>query len=206
MNRLASHFYAMVDPASGHPPVELARIFLDCGVKLMQLRQKQLSTRALLETAAAIARMCEDRNATLIVNDRPDVAYLARAHGVHLGQHDLPLAAARRLLGPDMTIGVSTSNLEQALTAQREGADYIGFGPLFAGGVKRNQTGRGLAALRALRAALDIPIVAIGGITEASVPEVLEAGADAVAIISDVVFAPDIGAKVRALLERGRSV
>ena len=140
------------------------------------------------------------RGATLIVNDRVDIAILAGAHGVHLGQTDLPLEAARRIAGPGMMIGISTHNVDQARAAENGGADYIGFGPMYAGGLKNNAAGQGLDNLRAIRAAVKIPIVAIGGITEARIAETLAAGANAAAIITDVLNAPDIPAKVRAIL------
>ena len=195
----------MVDPAGGHEPVALARIMLDAGASVMQLRLKDAPGRELLAAARAIAAICRERGAMLIVDDRADIAMLAGAAGVHLGQEDLPLEAARRLVGRDMIIGISTHSAEQAVAAERGGADYIGFGPLFPGGLRNNTAGKGLAMLREVRAAVSVPIVAIGGITEATVPEALAAGADACAIITDVVRAPDIAAKVRALLALHRS-
>jgi thiamine-phosphate pyrophosphorylase len=149
--------------------------------------------------------MCRKRGATFIVNDRVDIAMLADADGVHLGQTDLPLEAARRIAGRGMIIGISTRNLEQARAAEIGGADYIGFGPMYPGGLKNNAVGMGLDNLRTIRAAVKIPIVAIGGITEARVAETLAAGADATAIITDVSNAPDIGAKVRAILALARN-
>ena len=198
--KLPSHFYAMVDPAGGHEPVALARILLDAGARVMQLRLKSASGRDLLAAARAIAAMCRERGAMLIVDDRTDIAMLAGADGVHLGQEDLPLEAARRLAGSEMIIGISTHSVEQAVAAERGGADYIGFGPMYPGGLRNNATGKGLELLREVRKAVRIPIVAIGGITEATIPAVLGAGADACAIITDVVRAPDIAAKVRAIL------
>lgn len=195
----------MVDPAGGHEPVALARIMLDAGASVMQLRLKDAPGRKLLAAARAIAAICRERGAMLIVDDRADIAMLAGAAGVHLGQEDLPLEAARRLVDRDMRIGISTHSAEQAVAAERGGADYVGFGPLFPGGLRNNTAGKGLAMLREVRAAVSVPIVAIGGITEATVPEALAAGADACAIITDVVRAPDIAAKVRALLALHRS-
>lgn len=203
MIKFSSALYAMVDPAGGHEPVALARILLDAGARVMQLRLKDASSREMLATARAIAQMCRERGAMLIVDDRVDVAMLSQADGVHLGQEDLPLEAARKLAGSAMIIGISTHNVEQAAAAERAGADYIGFGPMYSGGLRNNPVGKGLDNLRAVRAAVRIPIVAIGGITEASMPSVLAAGADACAIITDVVHAPDIPAKVRALLALG---
>ncbi len=200
MTRLPSHFYAMIDPAGGHEPVSLAETMLDAGARIMQLRLKDAPARDFLAAARAIAGLCARCGAILIVNDRVDIAILADAHGVHLGQEDLPLEAARRIAGPGKIIGISTHNLEQARAAENDGADYIGFGPMYPGGLRNNAAGMGLDNLRAIRAAVRIPIVAIGGITQARVPETLAAGADAVAIITDVVNAPDIGAKVRSIL------
>ncbi|HKN11658.1 MAG TPA: thiamine phosphate synthase [Candidatus Binatus sp.] len=205
MTRLASHFYAMVDPAGGHDPVTLAETLLDAGARIMQLRLKDAPGRDFLASARAIAEMCRKRGAILIINDRVDIAILAGAHGVHLGQTDLPLEAARRVAGPGMMIGISTHNVEQARAAEIGGADYIGFGPMYPGGLKNIVAGVGLDKLRAIRAAVKIPIVAIGGITEAHVAETLAAGADAVAIITDVVNAPDIAAKVRSVLALARN-
>lgn len=205
MTRLPSHFYAMIDPAGGHEPVLLAETMLDAGARIMQLRLKDAPGRDFLAAALAIAEMCRKRGATLIVNDRVDIAILAGAHGVHLGQTDLPLDAARRIIGDDRMIGISTHNVEQARAAEDGGANYIGFGPMYPGGLRNNAAGKGLDELRAIRATVKIPIVAIGGITEARVAETLAAGADAVAIITDVVNAPDIGAKVRSILALARN-
>jgi thiamine-phosphate diphosphorylase len=205
MTRLPSHFYAMIDPAGGHEPVMLAETMLDAGARIMQLRLKDAPGRDFLAAARAIAEMCRKRGATLIVNDRADIAILAGANGVHLGQTDLPLGAARRIIGNDRMIGVSTHNVEQARAAEDGGANYVGFGPMYPGGLRNNAAGKGLDELRAIRAAVKIPIVAIGGITEARVAETLAAGADAVAIITDVVNAPDLGAKARSILALARN-
>jgi thiamine-phosphate pyrophosphorylase len=190
----------MVDTAGGHEPVALARILLEAGVKLMQLRLKDIGSRDFLSAARAIARLCQEHQAMLIVNDRADIARLADAAGVHVGQHDLPLSAARQIVGPGKVVGVSTHTVEQAVDAEVGGADYIGFGAMYPGGLKQVRNAQGLERLRQVRAVVRLPIVAIGGITEATVPDVLAAGADAAAIISDIVFAADIAGKVRAIL------
>ena len=136
----------------------------------------------------------------LIVNDRLDVALAGGADGVHLGQDDLPLLAARRIAPPGFLIGVSTHNQAQAATAMRDGADYIGFGPIFATASKRNPDPCvGLAGLTAVCARARVPVVAIGGITPARVPELIAAGAQAVAIIAAVNQAPDIYAAALAV-------
>jgi thiamine-phosphate pyrophosphorylase len=198
--QIPSHFYAMVDTAGGHDAVALAQILLDAGAKVMQLRLKDASSRDFLAAAQAIASLCRDRQAMLIVNDRADIAKLTDAAGVHVGQQDLPLKAARQIVGAGKIVGVSTHTIEQARTAEHDGADYIGFGAIYTGGLKNARNPQGLERLREVRGAMSLPIVAIGGITEATVPDVLAAGANAVAIITDVVNAPDIKAKVRAIL------
>lgn len=198
--RMPSHFYAMIDTAGGHEPVALAQILLDAGARIMQLRLKDSSSRDFLAAAREIAARCRQRGAILVVNDRADIAKLADADGVHVGQDDLPLEAARAILGRERIVGVSTHSIEQARAAEAGGADYIGFGAIYSGGLKNVANAQGLERLRAVRAAVKLPIVAIGGITETSLPEVLDAGADAAAIITDVVRAPDIGAKLRAIM------
>jgi thiamine-phosphate pyrophosphorylase len=190
----------MVDTAAGHEPVALARVLLQAGARIMQLRLKDAGSREFLEAARAITSLCREHGAMLIVNDRADIARLADADGVHVGQEDLPLEAARQIVGRGKIIGVSTHSVEQAQAAEAGGADYIGFGAIYSGGLKNVRNARGLEGLRAVRAAVKIPIVAIGGITEATVGEVLKAGADATAIVTDVVRAQDIPAKVRAIL------
>ena len=149
--KLPSHFYAIVDPIAGHDPVELARTMLEAGVRVMQLRLKDVTTRDFLAAARAISQLCHRRDAIFIVNDRIDVAMLSDADGVHLGQNDLPLDAGRELLGPDKIIGVSTSNVELARAAEAGGADYIGFGPMYPGGLKNTKEGRGLERLAQVR-------------------------------------------------------
>ena len=198
--KLPSHFYAMIDPLAGHDPVELTRMMLDAGARILQLRLKDACGRDFLDAAREIAGLCQQSEALLLVNDRIDIAILAGAAGVHLGQTDIPLRAARKLMGQDRIIGISTASVEQACSAETGGADYIGFGPMYPGGAKQNLAGQGLAMLREVRAAVGIPIVAIGGITETAVPDLLAAGADGVAIISDVVYACDIPAKIKRLL------
>jgi thiamine-phosphate pyrophosphorylase len=198
--KLPSRFYAMVDTAGGQDPAALARMLLEAGARIMQLRLKEAGSRDFLATAREIAGLCRSHGAMLIVNDRADIARLADAAGVHVGQDDLPLADARAIMGTGSIVGVSTHSVEQARAAAAGGADYIGFGAIYLGGLKNVAKAQGLERLRAVRAAVSLPIVAIGGITETTMPEVLAAGADAAAIITDVVRASDIPAKVRALL------
>ena len=200
-----SPFYAMADilnrPALSFQ--QLAQQLCAGGVRLLQLRVKQQPTRDFVSLATAVQRICHDSRCTLIINDRLDVALAVGADGVHLGQEDLPLAAARKVFGGEKIIGVSTHTAQQALSAEQAGADYIGFGPLFGTTTKTTgYTARGLGQLQEVRQQVRIPIVAIGGITAERAPAVLRAGADAVALISDIVLAPDIQYRVRTLLRQ----
>jgi len=200
-----SRLYPIVDTL-GRPElsfVELAQKVCAGSARLLQLRVKGLPTREFLSTAREVGAICRQAGCLLIINDRADIALAVGADGVHVGQEDLPVEAARKVLGPDKVIGVSTHDSAQALAAERGGADYLGFGPLFGTNTKATGYGaRGLAQLREIRALVRLPIVVIGGITADRAPAALAAGADAVAMISDVVLAPDITAKVREVLEK----
>lgn len=171
------------------------------GARLIQLRLKDLPSRDFLTLAQQVRAVCHHYGCVLIINDRADIALAVDAEGVHVGQEDLPLAAARKVLGSRKIVGVSTHNPAQAQAADRDGADYIGFGPVF--GTTTKATGysaRGLEQLREIRSLVRLPIVAIGGITTDRAPATLAAGADAVAMISDLVLAADVAKKVQETL------
>jgi thiamine-phosphate pyrophosphorylase len=156
--------------------------------------------RDFLQLARETRAITQSYGCRFIVNDRVDIALACDADGAHLGQEDLPLHAAKKLLG-DKIIGVSTHDLMQAREAEQGGADYIGFGPMF--GTTTKNTGyvaRGLPMLSDLRQAVKLPIVAIGGITETNVANVWQAGADSAAIISDILGADDITSKIKRIL------
>jgi len=196
--------YAIVDPLDGErAPAALAALLLAGGARLLQLRMKSASSRDLLAAAERIRPLAHAAGALFLVNDRPDVARAVEADGVHLGQDDLPVAAARRVLGPGRMVGVSTHDVEQARAAVADGADYVAVGPIYATTSKDHPIPpRGLELVRAVRAAVPCPIVAIGGITAETAPLVRAAGADAVAMIGALVRAPDPAAAVREALAR----
>ena len=190
--------YAIIDAARVDTisPVEMAEILLDAGVKLIQYRDKNGSSRRLFETSRQIADPVRAAGGIFIVNDRADVALLAGADGVHVGQDDLPVELARRVLeAPGVLakprpgiIGCSTHDLEQVSEADRTSVDYIAFGPVFATQSKQKPDALvGLDDLRAARKATRKPIAAIGGITLESATAVIEAGADSVALIGNLV-------------------
>ncbi len=164
----------------------LAKDVLEGGCSLLQLRNKTATTLQLLEEARKLRELTALYKAIFIVNDRVDIALAVNADGVHLGKEDLPIPIARKLLGKRI-IGFSSDNIEEALRAQREGADYISIGPIFPTQSKPDAGPLvGLETLRELRSKLSIPLVAIGGINKYNLIEVVKSGADAVAVISAV--------------------
>jgi thiamine-phosphate pyrophosphorylase len=196
--------YAILDPEQigSSSPDSVLRQLLQGGAKMIQLRAKAMSSRDFIQLAQKARDLTIPFDCKLIVNDRIDIALGSAADGVHLGQEDLPLEVGRKLLG-DRLIGISTHSLEQAKEAEANGADYIGFGPIFGTATKNTgYTARGLEMLSRIRAAVDLPIVAIGGITEANIQDVWRVGADSAAIISDILKADDVAAKVSAILAR----
>ena len=165
---------------------------IDAGAKLIQLRDKYAAPRDFYWDAEAALRVARDQDVTLIINDRVDIALALKAHGVHLGQTDLPAPAARRLLGDRAIIGLSTHNVEQVQVARRQPIDYIAFGPVFPTQTKEApEPTTGLRILKTVRRLTDLPLVAIGGISPENAPDVFAAGADAVATISNIVKEPD---------------
>src|SRR5262245_47033728 len=190
---------------------EIVRMFLDGGAKLIQLRDKEASGRELLDQAMACLKLTRKAGAKLIINDRVDVALTAGADGVHLGQDDLSVDEARAILGEDKIIGVSTHSIAQFRAALKTSADYIAVGPVYPTITKENPAPVvGLELVRKARKLTDRPLVAIGGISHARAPEVIEAGADCVAVISalyplpekvDLASKPEITSATREFLE-----
>jgi len=194
--------YAILDPALTSSPLDtLARSLTASGVSLMQLRDKRSSARQILATAKSLLGVLRSSGVRLIVNDRPDVAALAAAGGVHVGQDDLPVEAARGLCPPPMWVGVSTHNIEQLRAADLTSADYIAVGPIFPTGAKENPDPVvGVEFVRRARELTRKPLVAIGGITLDRAAEVYRAGADSLAVITDLLKAPDPAARAREYL------
>ena len=198
----APFIYPIVDSGLV-PPGRIADVvaaLARAGARLIQLRGKGLADGVLLRAARDAVAAAHAGGALLVVNDRPDVARIAGADGVHVGQDDLAPEEARRVLGPGAVVGVSTHDLAQALAAGATGADYVAVGPVYATSTKeRPDPVVGLALVRAARAALAGPLVAIGGITAANAGAVAGAGADGLAVVSAVCGAPDPGAAFAAL-------
>ena len=194
--------YALTDSrlALGRSVEEQARALLSAGVKIVQYREKHAHAGRMLEECRLLRRLTQEAGATFIVNDHIDIAMLVDADGVHVGQDDLPVPEVRRLLGPDKIIGLSTHSPEQARAAVLAGADYIGVGPIFATQTKEDVCAPvGFSYLEWVVANISLPFVAIGGIKEHNIAEVAKRGATCCALVSELVGAPDIAAKVRAV-------
>ncbi len=180
----SSALYAIIDPAMSNEPLFLAGRALDAGCALLQLRAKHLDDRAFVSLAIELRDACRRRGVGFVINDRADIAKIVGADGLHLGQDDLGVADARRVVG-QMQIGVSTHDLGQAQRAERDGADLIAFGPVFATQSKKNPDPVvGLHTLAEVCRVVARPVVAIGGITPENAGETLEAGASYIAVIS----------------------
>ena len=194
--------YLVTDEAClhGRPLLECVEEALAAGVTLVQYRAKAADGGVLYAEACRLKELCDKYNVPLIINDRLDIALAVGAAGVHLWQDDLPCAVARRLLGEDYIIGVSAHNPAEAVQAVSEGADYLGCGAVFGTATKHDVAKLGLENLRAIRKAVAVPMVGIGGITADNYAEVLATGADGAAIVSGILAQDDIGAVVKKLV------
>jgi thiamine-phosphate pyrophosphorylase len=193
--------YAVADGAFGDP-VRLAMDLMDGGASLVQIRHKAASSRTLTHEVDEVLKAGR-RHVRIVVNDRPDVARLAGAFGVHLGQEDLLPSLARTVLAEDQVIGYSTHNVSQALEAERSPVDYIAVGPIFATSTKKNpEPVVGLERLREICSRVHKPIVAIGGITLDSAQDVLDCGAASVAVIGDLLKHGNVAERTQTWLRR----
>jgi thiamine-phosphate pyrophosphorylase len=203
MRLVLPRLYVILDSALLTIPVpNCAQELADAGVRLLQYRDKTAPSRDLLHSSRSLASLLTPQGITFIVNDRADVAVLAGATGVHVGQDDLEVEQARALVTKERWVGVSTHNVEQFRAAAATSADYIAVGPVFATTSKANPDPViGTEFVRMVRDLSDKPIVAIGGITLENAASVIQAGADCVAVISDILRAPDRGRRARQYLE-----
>jgi thiamine-phosphate pyrophosphorylase len=186
----------------GRTTLEIVQAAVRGGVTCVQLREKNCSTREFVREALAVRDFLKASGVPLIINDRLDVAMAVGADGVHLGQTDMPLEMARAIVGDGMCIGISAESLENALAAERGGADYIGVSPIYDTPTKTDTAPPlGLEGLRDIRAAVGIPLVAIGGLKRDNAAEVVRNGADGIAVVSAIVAAEDPEKASRDLLE-----
>jgi thiamine-phosphate pyrophosphorylase len=208
MNLVFPRLYAIIDPTFlAVSELALAETLAGSGVELIQYRDKTGSSRHFFEVSRRLSGVLGPQGVQLIVNDRPDIALLAGAGGVHVGQEDLGVEDARAICGRDRWVGVSTHDLEQVAAAARSSADYIAFGPIFPTATKKNPDPVvGTELLRQARKMTTKPLVAIGGITLERAAEVYGAGADSLAVIRDLICASDPGARACEYLAVAASV
>ena len=185
----------------GRSHLEIAEAAIRGGADVVQLRDKSVSSRGLYDIALQLRRLTREAEVPFIVNDRLDIALAADADGVHIGREDLPAPVMRRILGPGKILGISAETVEEALTAEREGADYLGVGPVFEARGTKPDAGEplGLDLIARIRRGCRLPIVAIGGIHAGNARSVLDAGANAAAVISAVASADDAAQAARFL-------
>ncbi|MBI4759490.1 MAG: thiamine phosphate synthase [Chloroflexi bacterium] len=175
------------------------------GATVVQYREKETGTRRMVEEGQELRALCRQMGVPFIVNDRLDVALAVEADGVHVGQDDMPAKLARKLLGSEKILGVSATNLAEAVQGEKDGADYLGVGPIYATGTKPDAAPpMGAAGLAEVVCHVSIPVIAIGGINANNVEEVIATGADGAAVISAIVSAEDIRATTQELLQRIR--
>jgi thiamine-phosphate pyrophosphorylase len=187
----------------GRPLTEVVRRALEGGVRAVQLREKDLSGAALYRLAAELRRLTSDFDARLIINDRLDVALAAEADGVHIGVNSLPVAAVRRVLGQGKIIGYSAHAIDEALRAQGDGADFVTFGPVYPTPTKAAYGAPcGVKKLADAVSALEIPVIGLGGISQANITEALSANIQGIAVISAILAAADPRAAAASLLKK----
>lgn len=188
--------------SAGRSDLEVLEAVIEGGAKIIQLREKEYSKRAFYDLAVKFREITEGAGVLLIINDHVDIALAIGADGVHLGQDDFPVPAARRI-APDLLIGASTHSLEEALKAQSEGADYINIGPIFPTQTKEGvEHFLGPEAIERIGSKVTIPFTVMGGISESNLDRVLAGGAQRVAVVTAITKAPNIAEKVRYLRER----
>jgi thiamine-phosphate pyrophosphorylase len=202
MNLVIPPLYAILDPSLlTTTELILAEMLAESGVELIQYRHKNASSREFFEISLRLSTALAQRGVRFIVNDRPDIALLAGAGGVHVGQEDLGVEEARAICGPQRWVGVSTHTLEQVAAADRTSADYVAFGPIFPTTTKQNPDAVvGTELLRRARQMTRKPLVAIGGITLERAAEVYGAGADSLAVVRDLICATSPGERARKYL------
>ena len=195
--------YVIVDPehTDGRSAEDVTRAALDGGATVIQLRDKVSDKGPMLETAVRINELCHAAGALFFMNDHADVALLSGADGLHVGQTDLPVAAARRVLSEGQMIGTSNHQVQEALISLADDVDYVAVGAIYGTGTKEVTVSAGLETLARIRAEVDCPIAAIGGINASNVAAVVEAGADMVCVISAVCRAADPASATRELVE-----
>lgn len=197
----AARLYGIVDLGyvTAADVAPMTRDLVEGGVDILQLRAKKLTAAEVETLAKAMLPITRDAGVPLVINDHPEVAATVGSDGVHVGQDDDSVAKARAIVGPDIFVGKSTHSLDQAVAAQAEKADYIGFGPLYATGTKPDYVPIGLQDITRVHELVSLPIFCIGGVNESRAVEILAAGARRVVVVSAFLLAADVRAEVRRL-------
>jgi len=191
--------------SNGRSNLEVLKAVIQGGARIIQLREKECSGKKMYALALKFREITTKAGVLLIINDHVDIAMAVEADGVHLGQDDFPLNAAKKI-APELLIGASTHSLEEAIQAQKEGADYINIGPIFPTGTKEGiERFLGPEAIAAISPEIDVPFTVMGGISESNIDQVLTNGARRVAMVTAITQAPDITAKVKTLREKIQS-
>lgn len=183
----------------GRKNLEVARLLIESGVKIIQYREKHKTWRQKYEEASAIAALCREAGVTFVMNDSPDIALACKADAIHVGQDDAPAPVVRRIVGPDMVIGVSTNTIEELQGALADGADYVGFGPMYPTESKKDANEVVSAASKAYALSYALPVVTIGGISLSNIGSLYQEGFRSFAMISAIISQPDIGKAVADL-------
>ena len=182
--------------------IDDAKAAIKGGVKVIQYREKNAPARRMILEAKKIKKLCQKNNVLFLVNDSIDVALAVNADGIHIGDDDVPYKYARKLLGKDKIIGVSAQSVKEALFNEKIGADYTGIGPIYYTATKKINRPIGLAPIKELKTRLKIPFVAIGGINQNNIDEILKAGAKNMAVISAIVTKHDVESTVRDFVRK----
>lgn len=204
MKRIKGIYLILDQQYADRDIVSIAIDAIDAGVDVLQYREKLLSKKDALNMAGKLRRITNGTGIPLIINDDPALALAVDADGVHLGQDDIPVSVARRIIGKGKIIGLSTHSYQEAMEAMSYDINYIGFGPVFESGTKMVTAPLGVQAISRLRDVISIPIIAIGGISEGNIADVIRCGADGAAVISAVLSSSDIKKSVRNLKEKIR--
>lgn len=207
--RCSMLLYAVTDRAwlkPGETLPQVAAAVLESGATFLQIREKDLDEAAFEAEAEQLRRLCADRRVPFVVNDSVEIALQCGADGVHVGQSDIRGRDIRAMIGPDRILGISAGTVAEAQAAEAAGADYIGVGAIFATGTKKDARNLTMDALRAIRAAVTIPVVAIGGISAANIDQLAGSGVDGVAVVSAIFAAEDPAAATVALRQKAEAL
>ena len=204
MNQIKGLYLILDQQYAARDIVSIAIDAIDAGVDVIQYREKGITKKAALKTAEKLRNLTAGTGISFIINDDPALALAVDADGVHLGQDDIPVHVARRILGEDKIIGLSTHSYKEAMEAESPDINYIGFGPIFKSGTKMVTAPLGPEAISLVKSAISIPIIAIGGISDENIADVIRYGADGAAVISSILSSSDIKKSVRNFKEKIR--